>query len=39
VIAQDSDQAEAALRLLAEEAQELLPYAASVRRLLLVASG
>jgi SAM-dependent methyltransferase len=38
VIAQDSDQAEPALRLLAEEARELLPYSACVRRLLLVAS-
>ena len=38
VIAEDSDQAEPALRLLAEEARDLLPYSASVRRLLLVAS-
>ena len=38
VIAGDSDQAEPALRSLAEEARELLPYSASVRRLLLVAT-
>ena len=38
VIAHDSDQAEPALRLLAEEARELLPYSAYVRRLLLLAS-
>lgn len=38
VIAEDSDQAEPALRLLAEEARDLLPYSASVRRLLLVAT-
>ena len=38
VIADDSDQAEPALRLLAEEARDLLPYSASVRRLLLVAT-
>ena len=38
VIAQDSDQAEPALGLLAEEARELLPYSAYMRRLLLVAS-
>lgn len=37
VIAEDSDQAEPALRLLAEEGRHLLPYSASVRRLLLVA--
>ena len=38
VIAEDSDQAEPALRLLAEEARDLLPYSASVRRLLLIAT-
>ena len=38
VIAGDSDQAEPALRLLAEEARDLLPYSASVRRLLLIAT-
>ena len=38
VIAEDSDQAEPALRLLAEEARSRLPYSTSVRRLLLVAS-
>jgi ubiquinone/menaquinone biosynthesis C-methylase UbiE len=37
VIAEDSDQAEPALRMLAEEGRELLPYSGSVRRLLLVA--
>ena len=37
VIAQDSDEAEPALRLLAEEGRSLLPHSASVRRLLLVA--
>ena len=37
VIAEDSDNAEPALRLLAEEGRELLPHSASVRRLLLVA--
>jgi hypothetical protein len=38
VIAGDSDQAEPALRMLAEEARDLLPYSPSVRRLLLVAT-
>jgi len=38
VIAHDNDQAEPALRLLAEEARELLPHSAHVRRLLLVAT-
>lgn len=38
VIAEDSDQAEPALRLLAEEARSRLPHSASVRRLLLVAA-
>ena len=38
VIAEDSEQAEPALRLLAGEARDLLPYSASVRRLLLVAT-
>jgi ubiquinone/menaquinone biosynthesis C-methylase UbiE len=37
VIAEDSDQAEPAVRLLAEEGRALLPHSASVRRLLLVA--
>jgi hypothetical protein len=39
VIAQDIEQAEPALRLLAEEARELLPHSAYVRQLLLVASS
>jgi len=39
VIAQDSDEAEPALRLLAEEGRDLLRYSAWVRRLLLVATG
>jgi len=39
VIAEDSDQAEPALRLLADEGRALLPHSASVRRLLLVASA
>jgi ubiquinone/menaquinone biosynthesis C-methylase UbiE len=38
VVAEDSDMAEPALRLLAAAARDLLPYLASVRRLLLVAS-
>jgi len=38
VIAEDSDTAEPALRLLAEAARDQLPHLASVRRLLLVAS-
>jgi hypothetical protein len=38
VIAEDSDVAEPALRLLAEEGRSLLPHSASVCRLLLVAS-
>jgi len=38
VIAEDSDTAEPALRMLAEEGRSLLPCWASVRRLLLVAS-
>jgi ubiquinone/menaquinone biosynthesis C-methylase UbiE len=37
VIAEDSDQAEPALRLLAQDGRSRLPYRASVRRLLLVA--
>jgi len=37
VIAEDSDKAEPALRLLAEEGRDLLPHSASARRLLLVA--
>ncbi len=37
VIAEDSDQAEPVLRLLAGQGRALLPYSASVRRLLLVA--
>jgi hypothetical protein len=37
VSAEDSDQAEPALRSLAEKGRELLPYWASLRRLLLVA--
>jgi ubiquinone/menaquinone biosynthesis C-methylase UbiE len=39
VIAEDSDQAEPALRLLAGEGRALLPHSASVCRLLLVASA
>jgi hypothetical protein len=38
VIAEDSHEAEPALRLLAEERQELLPHRASARRALLIAS-
>jgi ubiquinone/menaquinone biosynthesis C-methylase UbiE len=38
LIAEDSDQAEPVLRLLAEDGRSRLPYWASVRRLLLVAS-
>ena len=37
VIAEDGDDAEPALRLLAQEGRDLLPHAASVRRLLLAA--
>jgi ubiquinone/menaquinone biosynthesis C-methylase UbiE len=37
VIAEDNDQAEPAIRILASEGRALLPYSASVRRLLLVA--
>lgn len=37
VIAEDSDTAEPALRLLAQAGRDLLPYSASVRRLLLAA--
>jgi ubiquinone/menaquinone biosynthesis C-methylase UbiE len=37
VIAEDGDNAEPALRLLAQEGRDLLPHAASVRRLLLAA--
>jgi ubiquinone/menaquinone biosynthesis C-methylase UbiE len=39
VIAEDSDQAEPAIRMLADEGRSLLPHSASVRRLLLVASA
>lgn len=39
VIAADNDTAEPALRMLAEEARARLPYSASVRRLLLVATA
>ena len=38
VIAEDGDEAEPALRLLAEEGRSLLPHSASARRLLLVSS-
>lgn len=38
VVAEDSDKAEPALRLLAEAARDQLPHLASVRRILLVAS-
>jgi hypothetical protein len=38
IIAADSDMAEPALRMLAEEARARLPYSGSVRRLLLVAT-
>jgi len=37
-IAEDSDDAEPALRMIAGEGREMLPYAASARRLLLVAT-
>jgi hypothetical protein len=39
VIAEDSDQAEPAIRMLADEGRSLLPHSASVRRLFLVASA
>jgi hypothetical protein len=38
VIAEDSHEAEPALRLLADEGRELLPHWASARRALLIAS-